>query len=455
MAIHDRLLAALLLLPVAACTSVEHQEPMPSSAAPGTAAIAKPDRTAHGITIHEPAGNLPVECAARRKALAAALGASGPGVVWVEAVDGAKLEDRFFQEDNFWYLSGVEISDVALAIVVDASGAVSDEVLFVPPHDADYEVWNGSRLSPGPAAEAATGFRHTARRTTRNPDGSIKEAGDEEALLAGWAPTKIWTTGPVRMELPTGATIDSAQTNKALAALRLRKSAYEIACLKAAIDITCAALHDAAAEVKPGAWECEPWGALEGAFLKLGSERPGFPSIFGSGPNSVTLHYDSNRRQMQAGELIVMDVGCKYRYYCADVTRTVPVSGSFTPRQREVYDLVLEAQTAAFEAAKPGVTMSQLDAIARRVIDAGGFGPGRRYFKHGLGHWIGLNVHDVGGSVPIEPGMLFTIEPGIYIAEENLGVRIEDDYLMTESGAIKLSDGIPSDPDAIEALLRR
>jgi Xaa-Pro aminopeptidase len=209
------------------------------------------------------------------------------------------------------------------------------------------------------------------------------------------------------------------------------------------------------AAVAPGAWEFEPQGLLEGAFLRLGAERPGFASIVGSGPNSVTLHYNANRRQMQAGDLLVMDVGAKWRYYTADVTRTVPVSGRFSPRQREVYQVVLDAQTAAAEAAKPGVTMRELDAIARAVIDERGFGPGRKYFKHGLGHWIGLHVHDVGDYGPIEPGMLFTIEPGIYIAEENLGVRIEDDYLMTESGAVKLSTGFPSDPDAIESLLAR
>jgi Xaa-Pro aminopeptidase len=114
---------------------------------------------------------------------------------------------------------------------------------------------------------------------------------------------------------------------------------------------------------------------------------------------------------------------------------------------------VLEAQTGAAAAARPGITMAQLDQIARDVITERGFGPGRKYFKHGLGHWIGLDVHDVGGRAPIEPGMLFTIEPGIYITEEDLGVRIEDDYLMTVDGAVKLSGRFPSDPDEVEALL--
>jgi len=453
MAIRDAVLALLACLPVAACAQMDGRE---SAAAPAgsEAAAAAGERTVHGITIAPPVGDLREECGKRRRALAAALGSSGPGVVWIEAPDGANLE-RFFQDDDVYYLTGLELPDIELALVVGEGGALVDEVLFLPAHDDNFEIWNGKRLSPGAEAEAATGVRHTALMTPREQAAGTPAAGDEARLLAGWAPATIWVRGPARVELPAAATVDDTHAELALAALRLTKSAYEIGCLKAAIDITCASLLQAASAVAPGAFEYEPWGALEGSFLKLGAERPGFASIFGSGPNSCSLHYNANRRQMQDGELIVMDVGCKYRYYCADVTRTVPVNGRFSKRQREVYDLVLKAQTAAFEAAKPGVTMKELDTLARQVIDEGGFGPGRKYFKHGLGHWIGLDVHDVGGSRPIQPGMLFTIEPGIYIAEENLGVRIEDDYLMTEHGAVKLSDGVPSEPGAIEALLRR
>ena len=153
---------------------------------------------------------------------------------------------------------------------------------------------------------------------------------------------------------------------------------------------------------------------------------------------------------MQSGEMIVMDVGAKLQYYCADVTRTVPIDGVFTPRQREIYQIVLDAQTAAAEQARPGMTIKDLDTIARSVIEEAGYG---QYFVHSVGHWIGLDVHDVGGRVGIEENALFTIEPGIYIPEENLGVRIEDDYLMTADGAVPLSTGIPSDPDAIESLM--
>ena len=386
---------------------------------------------------HRPDGSFVDDAAERRRALAQRL---GPGVVWLEAPREPELE-RFYQQDDVWYLSQVHQPDIALALRVDEDGRLADEVLLLPAYDESWETWNGSRLTPGPAACEASGFRRTA---------SLEERA---ALLAEWAPKTVWALDRPAVDLPAGAELDTGRLRRELDALRLTKSMLETECLKAAIDITGAALFEAAALVRPGAFEYEAQGALEGAFLRLGAERPGFSSIFGSGPNSVTLHYSANDRRMQDGELIVMDVGAKYRGYSADVTRTIPVGGRFSPRQREVYEAVLAAQTAAFEAARPGVTMRELDGIARKVIGDRGFGYGRERFMHGLGHWIGLDVHDVGSYGPIMPGMVFTIEPGVYIREENLGVRIEDDYLMTENGAIRLSTSFPSDPDAIEALL--
>jgi Xaa-Pro aminopeptidase len=426
--------------PIAPQSAAQPAPPAAPQAAPAPAPSGGQRLVAAEI-YDEPEGNLAQECAQRRRDLAARIG--GPCVVWIETPSGPELE-RFFQEDYFYYLTGVELPDIAMGMQVDADGQVTDEVLFLPDRDPNFEVWNGARLAPGPEAEAATGFRRTAPLEARL------------GTLAEWSPGNVHALRePEQVQLPADAALLTNVLDTRLDELRLVKSEYEIGCLMAAINITCAALREAIDAVQPGAYEYEPQGALEGTFLRLGAERPGFASIFGSGPNSVTLHYQDNRRQMQDGELLVMDVGAKYRYYCADVTRTVPVNGKFTPRQREVYDLVLKAQTAAFEAAKPGVTMRELDGIARQVITDGGFGPGRKYFMHGLGHWIGLDVHDVGGGAPIVPGTCFTIEPGIYIAEENLGVRIEDDYLMTAAGAVKLSGGVPSDPDEIEALLQR
>lgn len=436
MAIADALLAPFLLAGLAACQT------------------APPPRAADVYQL--PPGELSVDASQRRAALAGKLG--GPAIVWMDSAPGQEL-NRFFQEDDFYYLSGVEQADIALALRVDAEGQLQDEVLFLPPFDANWVVWNGPRFTPGAEAEKATGFRRTLPLDQR------------ATLLAEWAaPVLHAKAEPAGVALPAGSTLTTDKLDKALSDLRLRKSEYELGCLKASINATCVALREAFAVIEPGTWEYEAQAAIDGAFLRLGCERPGFPSIVGSGPNSCALHYEKNRRQMQDGDLVVMDVGAKYRYYSADVTRTVPVNGKFSARQRMVYELVLKAQTAAFEAAKPGVTMRELDAIARKVIADGGFGDAgaeklgltvdrrfgadRAFFKHSLGHWIGLDVHDVGGRSPILPGMCFTIEPGIYIDAEALGVRIEDDYLMTEQGAIKLSDGVPSDPDQIEALMK-
>jgi Xaa-Pro aminopeptidase len=434
-AIADALLAPFLLLGFSACQS------------------APPPRAAD--VYQQPPGDLAADASQRRLALAGKLG--GPAVVWIDSAPGEELE-RFFQEDDFYYLTGVEQSDISAALRIDAEGQLQDEVLFLPPHDANWEVWNGKRHSPGAEAEKATGFRRTLPLDQR------------AALLAEWKPAVLNAKAEPAVALPEGCTLDTARLGNVLAELRLRKSPYEIGCLKASIGSTCRGLVEAMSVVQPGLHEYEVQAVVDGAFLRLGCERPGFPSIIGSGPNSCALHYEKNTREMQDGDLVVMDVGAKYRYYSADVTRTVPVNGRFTPRQRQVYELVLKAQTAAFEAAKPGVSMRELDALARKVIAEGGFGdadatraglsvdprfgPNRAYFKHSLGHWIGLDVHDVGGRSPILPGMCFTIEPGIYIDAEGLGVRIEDDYLMTEQGAVKLSAGVTSDPDEIESLMR-
>jgi Xaa-Pro aminopeptidase len=229
--------------------------------------------------------------------------------------------------------------------------------------------------------------------------------------------------------------------------------------LRRAIDITAEAQREAMRAVSPGMFEYEIEAIIEYTFRRNGAERVGFPSIVGSGPNSVTLHYDKNRRQTEAGDLVVMDIGAEWGYYTADVTRTVPVSGRFTTRQRTVYDIVLGAQQAAIDAVKPGVTIAELTRIAQQYMetnsgDVCGSESCRRYFLHGLSHWLGMDVHDVGDYArPLEPGMVLTIEPGIYIASEQIGVRIEDDILVTATGHEILSGAAPRTADEIETAM--
>src|SRR4030095_13405867 len=235
--------------------------------------------------------------------------------------------------------------------------------------------------------------------------------------------------------------------------------AAELELLQKAVDISLAGHRELVNAIKAGAYEYEAQAALEAAWTRLGAERPGYPSIVGSGINGTILHYNENRRRMEAGELVVVDAAAEYSYYTADITRTYPASGKFTPRQREIYQLVLDAQRAAEKAFVPGKSsLSDLQRAAReamttsRLRDKDG-NTLERYFIHGLGHWIGMDVHDVGTYGVLPAGSVFTIEPGIYLPDEGFGVRIEDDYLVTDKGLIKMSAKLPSEPGDIERLM--
>jgi Xaa-Pro aminopeptidase len=206
-------------------------------------------------------------------------------------------------------------------------------------------------------------------------------------------------------------------------------------------------------------YEFELEAVIEYVIHSRGAERVGFPSIVGSGPNSVILHHDRNRRRMEEGDLVVVDIGAEYRYYTADVTRTFPVSGIFSKRQRKIYELVLATQKTVIDSVRPGVSVWELERVARRYMrnhsdGLCGDSSCDRYFVHGLSHWLGMDVHDVGDyAAPLSPGMVLTIEPGIYLAEEGLGVRIEDDILVTETGHEVLSAGAPKSVEEIEAVM--
>jgi Xaa-Pro aminopeptidase len=212
---------------------------------------------------------------------------------------------------------------------------------------------------------------------------------------------------------------------------------------------------------RPGMWEYELEGIIEYTFRRRGAERVGFPSIIASGPNAVTLHYDTNRRQVQEGDLVVEDVGAEFGYYSADVTRTLPATGRFSSRQRALYELVLETQQAAIDSVRPGTSLTVLNRIARTYMrDHSGNLCGSEscvpYFTHGLSHWLGMDVHDVGSfGAKLEPGMVLTVEPGIYLPAEGVGIRIEDDVLVTSGGHEVLSLAAPRKAEEIEQLMVR
>ncbi|HET9949605.1 MAG TPA: aminopeptidase P N-terminal domain-containing protein [Longimicrobiales bacterium] len=256
--------------------------------------------------------------------------------------------------------------------------------------------------------------------------------------------------------------------------LRAVKTDEELELLRRAIDITAEAHREVMQRVEPGWAEYEIEALVEYTFMRNGAEHTGFPSIVGSGENSVILHYESNRRTTEPGDLVVIDIGAEYHGYTADVTRTVPVSGRYTPEQRAIYEIVYRAQEAGIQAARAGNPFSATHQAASRALAEGlaelGLidGPNdvaglHRFFMHGTSHYLGLDVHDVGMQGPLQPGTVITVEPGLYIAPAedidpkwwNIGVRIEDDVLVTEGEPVLLSDGVPRQIDEVEALMAR
>jgi Xaa-Pro aminopeptidase len=409
-----------------------------------------------------PAGPVPVErLAARRAALFEALG-DGAAVLRaaeVKDIEGDYPQDSDFREDNdFFYLTGVEAPGAWLVLVARRTGD-DRVVLFLPTRSAAAQRYLGPVLGPGPEATALTGIPET------------HAADSLDAILPGLlrGMSTLWVKRGTRSAAwpfvrevleGRGGDAELADLRPQLATLRLVKDADELGRLRRAIVVTGAGQAAGARAIRPGAWEYEVEADVEGAFRRGGAERLGFPSIIGSGPNSTVLHYDKARRRMAGGELVVVDVGAEFGYYTADVTRTWPVSGRFTPRQRRLYELVLGAQEAAIAAVRPGVTVAELNRVAREWFrtnsgDVCGTESCERYFIHGLSHWLGMDVHDVGSYAgPLAPGMVLTIEPGLYLPEEGIGIRIEDDVLVTADGREVLSAAIPRAPDAVERAMR-
>jgi len=422
-----RIPALLFVATAAACATPSHLSIVPTASVPGLEAPAL-----HEGVFELPDPNTPAACRTRREKIAAAL---DTGALVISS--GPEIEGRFGADPHFFWLTGVNIPDIIL-ILEASEGVLVRERLFLPKKDANFERWNGTRLAPGEASQTSTGIAETV-------DLAGWRAAAEELELKD---AQLFTYG----ELASEDVQASPATNLLWTAASVRTPA-ELASMQAAIDITQAGLADAFGIVQPGAFEFEAEAAIEGGFRKRGAFGPSFPSIVGSGPNSCFLHYRSNSRRMQDGELVVMDVGARYQGFAADVTRTIPVNGQFTERQREVYQAVWDASIAGAAELKPGSSIRAAHRAAAAVLDERGFG---QYFLHSVGHGLGLLVHDAPrGSVELEPGMVVTIEPGVYIAAEALGIRIENDWLITEDGARCLSTAVPSAPDELLEFLAK
>jgi Xaa-Pro aminopeptidase len=389
------------------------------------------------------------------------------------------VEYPYRPDNDLFYLTGIERADCALLLSVREIEERGRAVLFFKPVPDHARIWIGEGLTRGEASELS-GL----------PAAQILALDDLDGVLARALPEPGGFHAPVALE-PAPLYFDAGASfvpgahptepydfllealgsrafhlalrppREILHPLRQVKSAAEISHLEKAIDATCKALVRAIRSLRPGAFEFEARALIESTFVAEGCRGWGFPSIIASGPNTCILHYMGDRRRALEGELFLMDIGAEYGFYSADITRTVPVSGRFSARQRQVYEVVLEAQERTIAIVRPGITLKDVNDAARRAVAAGLERLGiieaesqvGTYLLHGVTHGLGLDVHDPMPIRELAPGMVITVEPGVYIPGESLGIRIEDDILVTEDGGRVLSTAVPKKVEEIEALM--
>jgi Xaa-Pro aminopeptidase len=370
------------------------------------------------------------------------------------AEDPDDLHTSFFQESNFLYLSGWREPGAIMLLTQQT------EILFLPARDLRTELYTGRKLGPDDLeAPKQAGF-----------DRVMPKSALESAFLKvlETAPRVYVIPGDVHSQKLRSLAVfhDEADAAQAIARLRMVKSPAEIELIAKATDATVAGHLAGWRKIHPGVWEYEIAADMTNVYFERGCERNAYSPIVGSGPNSVILHYAANHRRLDSGETVVADVGAECSDYATDVTRTVPAGGKFTPRQREIYEIVLGAQKAAIAAIQPGMRLradgstspQTLHQIAYDYINTHGHDlhgqPLGKYFVHGLGHYVGLDVHDPGDpAAPLKAGTVLTIEPGVYIPEENIGIRIEDIVVVTEDGCKVLSAALPREIGDIEKLV--
>jgi Xaa-Pro aminopeptidase len=409
------------------------------------------------------------EYQARRAKLRAKLDAPLVIFGYTAQQDGSEVA-IFFQEPNFYYLTGHDQAGAALLLLPDApAGKTAEgprEILYLPARNLQEEKWEGVKMGPGdPDIAAKTGFATVEDYSKLKDD--LQKAATEYSTLYTILPPRDEAGYPhftkavewVKATVPGASVKDGAAM---IYAMRQVKSPGELELMQKAIDLSVDAHLDAMKTMKPGLYEYQIAARMKEVHDWGGCSREAYAPIVGTGLNSTVLHYDVLDAQIQDGDVVVIDVGGEYGGYAADITRTLPANGKFTARQREIYDIVLGAQNAAIAAVKPGAKLYEgpesLMAISMNYIKTHGKDkegqPLGKYYIHGVSHHLGLDVHDPGDrNRVLEPGMVVTVEPGIYIPEEKLGVRIEDDVLVTETGYKILSGRLPRTADEVEAVM--
>ncbi|WMT13911.1 Xaa-Pro aminopeptidase [Serratia fonticola] len=425
----------------------------------------------------------------RRQALLAQMAPASAAVIFAapEATRSADSEYPYCQNSDFLYLTGFNEPEAVL-ILVKSDETHNHSVLFNRVRDLTAEIWFGRRLGQD-AAPAKLGVDRAL---------AFDEINDQLHLLLNGLDVVYHAQGQYayadeilfgaldklrkgfRQNLEAPATLTDYRPW--LHDMRLFKSAEEVAVMRRAGEISAMAHTRAMEKCRPGMFEYQLEGEILHEFNRLGARFPSYNTIVGSGENGCILHYTENECEMRDGDLVLIDAGCEYRGYAGDITRTFPVNGKFSKPQREVYDIVLASINKALEMFKPGISIREVNDQVVRIMIAGlvelGVMKGdveqlfaeqahRQFFMHGLSHWLGLDVHDVGhyGSASrdrvLEPGMVLTVEPGLYIAPDadvpqeyrGIGIRIEDDILITQDGNENLTASVVKDADAIEALM--
>ncbi|MFW5947411.1 MAG: aminopeptidase P N-terminal domain-containing protein [Gemmatimonadota bacterium] len=404
-----------------------------------------------------------------------------------EVVVGRDVELRYVPDPDLWYLTGYGHPEGVAVLCPSADGPFT---LFVRDRDPDRELWTGPGEEVAAAGErtGADAVYPVDELDTRLP--SLLKAVDRIYFRVGRGPGHV---EELVLDILAGGRSARQRSGRGPAALldpglildemRLVKEPGEIAAIREAVNLTTAAFREALALVRPGAGEWEVEAAADAGFRRRGADGPAFATIAASGPNATVLHYTANRRTMAAGELLLLDAGARVGPYHTDLTRTVPVDGTFRGAARQAYEVVLRAREAALEQVGPGSSVEAVHQAAVATLVAGMVDLGllhgepgtlladqawKRYFPHTTSHWLGLDVHDVGtytvdGSPrPLGPGMVLTVEPGLYVPPDDpaapeplrgIGIRVEDDVLVTDDGHEVLSADLPTAPDRIAELV--
>jgi Xaa-Pro aminopeptidase len=460
------------------------------------------------------AGPLQDDVKARRARVMERLGPDAVAIFWSapERVFSTDVNYEYRQDSNLLYLTGVDQQDTTLVLVPGGEGV--REVLFVREADPRREHWNGHSLTPAEAA-AQSGVDTVLTMNQFEPfvaglfmrRSSVPGTDFSRffrALTDGRARLAILSDGQTDLSQPPGPAAQFAarlrerffgftiqDASPVLNDLRQIKTPYEQDVLRKSVAISNDAHRAGMRAAAPGKYEYEVEAAIEEVYLRNGAMSWGYPSIVGSGPNATILHYQKSLRKMEPGDLLLVDAAANYQGLTGDITRTYPVSGTFTREQREIYDIVFAAQQAGEKAAKIGVEPREIQKACDEVVRQGLLRLGlitdatglqfKTWATHGVSHWIGMDVHDVSIPRALAAGMAFTIEPGIYIREaalddlpktpanlafvekvrpvmqkyKNIGVRIEDSYLLTGAELERLSAGVPRTTGEVEQFLKR